>query len=171
MVILEQSYPYSDHRYFDRMFKRDVDEMISTSCERCQPHMNIITRFVHSIDQIGHHPRIIAVLRQNIDVGRISGDLQEPLVDTFDRSLHEDSPHLFDHHRMTFAREDLDSIQTHIVAITPGTFQIEHQLFTARQFRNAEPSQDSISSDLPSRRLIDLTVLLRVHCRLSTHCW
>lgn len=109
------------------MFKGDVDEMISTRCERGQPHMNIITRFVHSINQIGHHTRIIAVFRQDIDIGWISGDLN--LVDQFVFTLSEGGPYLFNGNWMTFAGEDFDSIQADVVTITPGTFQIEHELF------------------------------------------
>ena len=68
-------YPDPNHRNVDRLIECDVNKMISTRCKRCQPHMNIIPCFIHTIDQITDHTRIMPVFRKHIDIGWIGRDL------------------------------------------------------------------------------------------------
>lgn len=69
-------YPYSNHCNLDRFFKCDINKMISTECKWCQPHMNIISCSIHSINQITNHTRIMSVFRKNIDISWICCDLR-----------------------------------------------------------------------------------------------
>ena len=68
-------YPNSNHGNVDGMFQGDVNKMITIRCEWCQPHVNIISSFIHTIDQITHNTRIMTIFRKNIDIRWIGSDL------------------------------------------------------------------------------------------------
>ena len=56
------THPYSDQSNSRRLLKRQRNQMIFTGSKGCQPHVEIITRFIHAIDEIRHNSRVIAVL-------------------------------------------------------------------------------------------------------------
>ena len=69
------TYPYSDHCYLDWFSKSHVYIMIFPLRIGCKPHMCVIPCPVNTIYEICHNSRILVVLIQNIDVGRISSYL------------------------------------------------------------------------------------------------
>ena len=75
--------------------------MVFTTCERCEPHVEIIVCEVLAIHQLVHCARIIAIVRQNIYVGRACADLR-------------------DFYWLSLLVKNLNACQAEIIHITPS---------------------------------------------------
>ena len=70
------THPDANHGNPGRMLECNGNQMVASSGERCQPHVDIIARFVHAIDEIGDNARIVSVLWQYVDIRWIGCDLR-----------------------------------------------------------------------------------------------
>ena len=59
------------------MGKHNLDGVGVASGEGRQPHVEVVPGLIDAIEKVTHHSRISAVLRKDVDVGRISRDLNK----------------------------------------------------------------------------------------------
>ncbi len=67
--------PNSDHSETAFACKLEVDIVWLARCERCEPHVGVITGAIHGIHQIGDNSRVRAITGKDVDIGRDCCDL------------------------------------------------------------------------------------------------
>ena len=94
-----------------------------------EPHMHVVAGPVYAVYQVGHDTRVLAVLVQYVDVGRVGPDLG-------------------DLHLLPRASEQLYTVEPDVVTVAPGSLNVKHHLPPLGQLRYGErfPARKEVKS-------------------------